>query len=240
VHIVFLELIIDPACSVVFEAEAEEPDVMRRPPRRPSDPLFSRRTIGLSLLQGAGVLAVVFGMYVAAASRGAGVAEARALTFATLIVANLGLILVNRSQTQTALATLRTPNRALWWVVGGAAFFLALSLYVPFLRDLFDFAPLHPADLALCLAAGSFSVLWVDLAKILRRWRKEPLVTTTVRLVVVTFLLVAGVCLAICGYVGRHVPLSIVGLALAGFMAAWLIGALVLDSLRQDRDPAAR
>ena len=236
VHIVFLELIIDPACSIVFEAEAEEPDVMQRPPRRPSDPLFSRRTIGLSLLQGAGVLLVVLGMFVAATARGASVAEARALTFATLIVANLGLILVNRSQTQTALATLRTPNAALWWVLGGATFFLGLVLYVPFLRDLFHLAPLHAVDLALCLAAGVFSVLWVDVAKVVRRWLKEPPMTSTIRLVTVMILLVAGLCLAIIGHLEGQAPVSVLGIALSGLVSIWLVGALVLEALRRDRD----
>jgi P-type Ca2+ transporter type 2C len=239
VHIVFLELIIDPACSVVFEAEAEEPDVMRRPPRRPTDPLFSRRTVGLSLLQGAGVLLVVLGMYVAATARGSGVAEARALTFATLIVANLGLILVNRSQTQTALTMLRTPNTALWWVLGGAMFFLGLVLYVPFLRELFHLAPLHPIDLVLCLAAGIFSVLWVDVVKVVRRWLKEPPMTSTIRLVTVMILLVAGLCLAIVGHLGEQVLISILGMLLSGVMSIWLVGALVLESLRRDRDAAS-
>ena len=61
VHIVFLELIIDPACSIVFESEPEEPDVMQRPPRRAAEPLFDRRTVVLSFLQGLGVLLVTFG-----------------------------------------------------------------------------------------------------------------------------------------------------------------------------------
>jgi Ca2+-transporting ATPase len=239
VHIVFLELIIDPACSVVFEAEAEEPDVMQRLPRRPSDPLFSRRTIGLSLLQGVGVLLVILGMYLAAMARGASLAEARALTFTTLIVANLGLILVNRSQSQTALATMRTPNTALWWVLGGATFFLGLVLYVPFLRDLFHLAPLHLIDLALCLAAGIFSVLWVDLVKVVRHWRKESPMTSTIRLAVVMIVLVAGLCLAIAGHLGGQVPISVLGMVLSGVMSGWLVGALLLESRGRDRDAAS-
>ncbi len=63
VHVVFLELIIDPACSVAFEAEPEEANVMSRPPRDPTKPLFSRYTIGLSLLQGLSVLVIVMAVY---------------------------------------------------------------------------------------------------------------------------------------------------------------------------------
>jgi Ca2+-transporting ATPase len=74
------------------------------------------------------------------------------LTFTTLIVANVGLILTNRSWSRTTLVSLRTPNPVLWWVVGGVTAFLACVLYFPFLRDLFHFSVLHPDDLLLCLA----------------------------------------------------------------------------------------
>jgi Ca2+-transporting ATPase len=162
VHVVFLELIIDPTCSVVFEAEPEEADVMRRPPRDPHARLFGRRTLGLSLLQGASVLVIVLAVFAVALYRGQGELDARALSFTTLIVANLGLILANRSWSRTILASFRTPNPFLWWVVGGAVVFLGCVLYVPFLRDLFRFSTLHPDDLLLCLASGAVSVLWFE------------------------------------------------------------------------------
>ncbi len=165
IHVVFLEMIIDPACSVVFEAESEEADVMDRPPRKPSEPLFGRRTIILSLLQGASVAVISLAMFAIATARGQGELEARALAFTTLIVANIGLILANRSWTRTIWATLRTPNAALWWVVGGAAAFLGIALYVPFLRDLFSFATLHADDLVICLVAGAASILWFEWLK---------------------------------------------------------------------------
>lgn len=168
VHIVFLELIIDPACSIVFEAEQEETDVMRRPPRNPQNPLFSRRTVVLSLLQGMSVLAIVLTVFATSLYRGQGVTEARALTFTTLIVANLGLILTNRSWSRTILATLRTPNTALWWVLGGAVAFLGFTLYTPALRRLFHFAFLHPVDLAIGLGAGVVSILWFEGLKLRR------------------------------------------------------------------------
>ena len=171
VHIVFLELIIDPACSVVFEAEGEEDDVMVRPPRQISDPLFSRQMVGLSLLQGTAVLLIVMIVYRISARLGE--SEARALSFTTLIVANLGLILTNRSWTRTIWSMLKTPNRALWWVLGGATLFLGLVLYVPFLRNLFHFAKLHPADLLICLVAGAVSIIWFEALKIVNRRRRH-------------------------------------------------------------------
>ncbi len=169
VHIVFLELIIDPACSVVFEAEKEEALVMERPPRSLAEPLFDSKTILFSLLQGAGVLLVVLGVYVTAMYRGQGEFNARALSFTTLIIANLGLIFTNRSWSRTILQTLSSPNAALWWVAGGALTFLGMVLYLPFLRHLFRFSRLHPVDLVICLLAGAVSILWFEVFKLLRR-----------------------------------------------------------------------
>jgi Ca2+-transporting ATPase len=159
VHIVFLELIIDPACSVVFEMEAAEADIMRRPPRRLQDPLFGRQMVFTGLVQGVGVLAVVLAVYGFILSRGLGEFEARMMSFATLVIANLGLILTNRSWTRSIVSTLRTPNAALWWVVVGALAFLALTISVPFLRGLFSFGPPHYWELVLVATAGLASIL---------------------------------------------------------------------------------
>ncbi|HWR58605.1 MAG TPA: cation-translocating P-type ATPase, partial [Thermodesulfovibrionales bacterium] len=169
VHIVFLELIIDPACSVVFEAEQEEKRIMDRPPRSLKESLFDKKTIAYSVLQGLVVLAVVLSVFVIAIERGHGELDARALSFTTLIIANLGLILTNRSWSHVILTTLSTPNPALWWVVGGALVLLGTVLYVPFLQDLFRFDRLHPFDLAICLFAGIVSILWFEGLKMIRR-----------------------------------------------------------------------
>lgn len=171
VHIVFLELIIDPACSIVFEAEPEEPGVMERPPRKPAEPLFGQVQVLISVLQGASVLLVVLAVFGLALARGQDEAEARTLAFATMVIANLGLIFTNRSWSRSIVATLRAPNVALWWVAGGALLFLGVVLYVPALRDLFRFAPLHVDDLLVCLAAGATGVLWFEALKVVNRRR---------------------------------------------------------------------
>jgi Ca2+-transporting ATPase len=165
VHIVFLELIIDPACSVVFEMETDEADIMRRPPRRLQDPLFGRQMLLTGLVQGMGVLAVVLAVYALVLSQGLGEAEARMMSFATLVIANLGLILTNRSWTRSIISTLRTPNPALSWVAGGAAAFLSLALAIPFVRNLFSFGPLHRWELGLIAVAGLISILISESAK---------------------------------------------------------------------------
>ncbi len=173
VHIVFLELIIDPACSVVFEAEPEEADVMTRPPRRVDAPLFGRRMVAISLLQGLSVMLIILAVYAASLMRGLGEAEARAMTFTTLIIANIGLIFTNRSWSQLIINTLRTKNAALWWVTGGALAVLGLVLSFPFLRNLFRVTILNPVDLLICLAAGAFSILWFELLKLVNRKKRH-------------------------------------------------------------------
>ena len=166
-HIVFLELIIDPACSIVFEAEPEEDHIMEKPPRNLQEPLFNKRNITYSLLQGLSVLVVVLAVFIAAMYRGQGELDARTLSFTTLIIANIGLILTNRSRSRTILSTLRSPNAALWWIIAGAIFFLCMVLYIPVLRDMFHFSTLHPIDLAISFVAGVISIIWFEGFKML-------------------------------------------------------------------------
>jgi Ca2+-transporting ATPase len=168
VHIVFLELIIDPACSVVFEAEREEPDIMARPPRKPEDRLLDRHTMTIALAQGFVVLGFVLAVYLWAVARAPGQDEIRTLTFVTIVSANLALIGVNRSWTENILATLRKPNRAFWWVIGGALFFLAVAIGVPAGRDVFRFAIVPPLDLLGSILAGILSVIWFEVYKLIR------------------------------------------------------------------------
>ena len=165
IHVAFLHLIIDPACSIVLEAEPAEASVMQRPPRNPKEPLFGRKTVGLAVMQGLGILAIVLTIFVVALTRGQGELDARALTFTTLILANLGLILSEGSTSRLNLTILRSPNPALWWVLGGGLFFLAIVLYVPIVRNLFSFSFLHPVDLAICLLGGAMGLLWFELLK---------------------------------------------------------------------------
>ena len=169
VHVVFLELIIDPACSIAFEAEPEEPNVMNRPPRNRNEPLFSRRTIVLSLLQGTAVLLVTLAIYGIALNQGRGDLEARSLTFVTLVIANLGLILSNRVWSKNIIASLWHKNNALYIIVAATLAILTLVLFVPALRNLFSFGMLHLNDLGLCFGAGAACIVWFELVKFFSR-----------------------------------------------------------------------
>ncbi|MBN1167703.1 MAG: cation-translocating P-type ATPase [Methanospirillaceae archaeon] len=165
VHIVFLELIIDPACSIVFESEKEEPNVMNRPPRQSREGLFTKKILVLSLLQGFVVLTMVFIIYLNAVSRGFGDAEVRTLTFTTIVISNLCLILTNRSWSETILTTLRSYNKAMIWVFAGTIISLILVLFLPVLQDLFRFGAVPNIDLIICVLAGIMSVIWFECYK---------------------------------------------------------------------------
>ena len=167
-HIALLELIIDPACSIAFENEPAESDVMQRPPRDATAPLFGGATMGLAFIQGLGVLAVVMAAFAWASAR-IPEPEARAFAFATLVVGNLALILSNRSATRSLWATLRTPNWTLWGVVGLAWMLLLAALYIPWAVGVLRFAPLPAHELAAACGLGLLSVLWFEGIKWARR-----------------------------------------------------------------------
>ncbi len=171
VHILFLELIIDPSCTLIFEAEEAEPTAMSRPPRSSSERLFGLKSLAVSLLQGFGALAAVLAVFLVARAVGHGADGARGLTFSALVAANLALILTNRSWSRTALWMFRVPNTALWLVLSGAAVFLSLVLWLPPLQSLFHFTPLPLKDILISLAAGAGTIAGFELFKVFRNHR---------------------------------------------------------------------
>lgn len=166
-HIVFLEFVINPACSIVFEAEEVDIDVMRRAPRAAGEPLLGGWMLASSLLQGLSVLfavALVFGFSLATSGSET---AARAMAFTTIVLGNLGLILANRSRSLLIVHTLRRSNPALWWIVGATLIGVALVLYQPYLQNLFRFAALSWLTLLLCAAAALASLGWFECYKLL-------------------------------------------------------------------------
>ena len=171
IHIAFLEMVIDPVCSLVFEAETEERDVMRRPPRPPAEPLFSWPLIGWSMLQGGLTFALVAAIYLLALQRGMPEDEVRALTYFSLVVAIVSLILLNRSFSTSLITAFLRPNRTLAWILLAVTAILTLSLLWPAASALFRFGPLHWDDLGLALAAGCAVLIILELFKPL--WRAQ-------------------------------------------------------------------
>jgi Ca2+-transporting ATPase len=147
IHIALLEMIIDPVCALVFEAEREEQDIMDRRPRDPEERLFSLGMIAWSVFQGGVAFAMLAGIFLVGSYIGMPEAEVRALTFFALIGAILALILVNRSFDTSIAHALVRGNRALRYVIGAVITISAVILLVPPIRTLLRFGPLHGTDL---------------------------------------------------------------------------------------------
>ena len=167
-HVAFLEFIIDPACSLVFEGERRGDGLMRQRPRDPRQRMFSPRMLLESLALGVTSLLAVAAVYAFALAR-LPANEARALGFVTLVVANLALILVNRSRTDSLVTVLARPNLAFWLVAVATSIALVIVVGVPHVAAAFRFAvPSLPAVMWAVLAAV-VAVAWVGALKLATR-----------------------------------------------------------------------
>ncbi len=168
-QIALLELIIDPACSIAFEAEQIDPRIMEQRPRGLGEPILSRHVLSISALQGLTVLVMVAAVFAWTVATGRPEDEVRSVTFAALVVGNLSLILVNRSWRLSIARTFaERRNRAIGWILGGAASLLVVLLTVPPLRDAFHFGPMSVVDWVVALVAGFAGVVWFEAYKVLR------------------------------------------------------------------------
>lgn len=180
VHILFLQLIIDPACSVVFEAEPLEPDAMQLPPRRPDQKLFDKAVLVRGLWQGAGLLLLLLSVYAGARAwlpaDGQRDDIARTVTFVVLVLSNLGLIHANRSWGRAVLAGNPESNKQFGWIAAGTVVVLGMVLSAPVISRLFSFAAPPPAMLLAALGAALISMVWFEGVKRMQRSRTEPTV----------------------------------------------------------------
>ena len=164
-HIMFLQLIIDPACSIFFEAEAEDANIMQRPPRAAKEALFGGRKLALSLAQGGIALFVVVVLYFWAIFAGYEADTVRAIVFISMVTGNIALVFSNRGTAQ--------QNPALQWILLGSISGLALVFGIPALRDLFHFS--GDVTLTACcglLAAGAVYLLVAALKLAMSQGRK--------------------------------------------------------------------
>ncbi|HET7811904.1 MAG TPA: cation-translocating P-type ATPase [Steroidobacteraceae bacterium] len=169
--IALLELIIDPACSVVLEAEPEEEDVMRRPPRARDSALLSPALLGWCLLQGVAAFAAVAAVQFAAMRAALPLDAVRTQVFLALAGVNLALIFVNRAYAASLRAAFSRPNRILWWGLGIVFVMLASLLAMPGLRRFFALTGVDAGGLALILAAPAGLLVLLEILK--RFWRSR-------------------------------------------------------------------
>ena len=166
-HVVMLELIIDPACSVVLEREPPPDDIMQRPPRPADHPLLDRATLFASLGQGLVMFLAVALTYLLGVRAGLADAQLAALSFTAIVTGNLFLILLHRSGGSIWRA-LRTPNAAFWIVAVAASGVLALAILHPAVAGLFGFVRPPGLLLAAAFALPLLAILALDLARQLR------------------------------------------------------------------------
>ncbi len=167
IHIVLLELIIDPACTLVFENEPAEEDVMNKAPRDINTPIISKARFGLSIAQGLviglGLLGLI--LYLTSIIPGVSIITMRTVTMIALILANLTLILTSRSMKRNFLRLLLVRNRMYWILIIFVGGLTILILGIPMLQDLFLFTSLSLDLVLLAVIVGFASVLWIELLK---------------------------------------------------------------------------
>jgi len=167
-HVAFLQFIIDPACSTVFETEEEEQNVMQRPPRDLKEPLLGKKAFITSMMLGGSILGVLFPLYMISLYLGKNPEESRTIAFTSLVIANVILIVISLSWKQSILQIVKKSNFALKAILLLAIVGLGLIIYVPLLRNLFHFAPLSLNDLFLACLSGAISLIWFEGLKIIR------------------------------------------------------------------------
>ncbi len=165
-HIAFLEFIIDPTCSMVFEAQKEEANIMQRPPRKLNIPMFSLKSISFGILQGIIVLLSVLVVFFFAINSEKSESQVRTMTFLAIVLSNLLLILTNLSWSKNFIKTIKQGTTALWVVLVVVLLALTLVLFVPFFIGIFHFAKLNFIEIMIVLIASFVGVMWLEIFKI--------------------------------------------------------------------------
>lgn len=169
VHIIFLELIMGPTCSIIFENEPIEANSMRKPPRKASATFFSWRELSISIVQGLMITAGCLGIGYYHMQQGNDLTEVRTIIYTTLIFSNIFLTLVNRSFYYSIATTIRYRNKLVPIILAISLAVLFLSIYVPAIQNLFQFTTLRFSTILSCLAVSFASVMWLEIVKFIKR-----------------------------------------------------------------------
>ncbi|MDR3455113.1 MAG: cation-translocating P-type ATPase [Rhodoferax sp.] len=165
VHIVLLELLIDPACSIVFEAEPEDPDLMERPPRPAADSPFAAAPLLHAVLQGLGMAAVLLAGQAWLVAQGWSEEQGRAVVFSTLVLGVMLLILANRDLSRPAWHGVTDRNPWLWRMAAAMALLLVAVLGLPWLRQVMGLALPGVGELAAGAGMLAACVVWLELVR---------------------------------------------------------------------------
>lgn len=165
VHIVFLELVVDPVCSVLFENEPAEKNIMERQPRDPKKSIFNREMLGKSIMQGVMMMIIFVAVFRATLLLGFTAEIARTITFTTLVFSNIALIFSSRSKYEGLVTTIDRKNKALWFIITGTLLFLTVTIYIPGLREIFRFAALNFYQIMVALICSILTIVWSEISK---------------------------------------------------------------------------
>lgn len=165
--VMFMEMIINPASSIVFKSEHGERDLMQRPPRKPGSPLFDARNIAYALLQGLGLLVACGAVLLIGIRSDWMQGQIRAAVFVVMVTGNLAMIMVSRSDRVHFFTLLTRPNAAQWMVMLATAVALTLVLNVPWLSQAFLFDALRWPQLFIALGMAVLALCWMELVKVL-------------------------------------------------------------------------
>ncbi|MGX5683520.1 cation-translocating P-type ATPase [Chryseobacterium cucumeris] len=169
VHVIFLELVMGPTCSIVYENEPMEKNAMQRPPRPLTDTFLNWKELAISIIQGIIITAGILWLYQYSVSHGNGEAKTRALVFTTLIFSNILLSLVNRSFYYSMLECFKNRNVLLAGISVLVVIFLLIILYAAPVSGFFSVTALNVEELGLALLTASVSVLWFEVYKFIKR-----------------------------------------------------------------------
>ena len=169
IHIVFLQMIIDPACAIIFEMEEPESDVMLRQPRSINQKLFSFNNISMAMLQGTGLTVIVVGLYFWLLNMDYSHAMATTISFGSLVLGNISLIVVSRSKNDHLFRILQKTNPSQKWIIGIGILSFVFLVTVPFLRDRFQFTAPTPEGYLAILASGVIGLIWYEAVKFVYR-----------------------------------------------------------------------
>jgi Ca2+-transporting ATPase len=171
VHVIFLELIMGPTCSIVYENEPMEKDAMLRRPRKMTETFLNIRELGISIVQGLLISAGVLFVYQYAVQNGNNEETTRAMVFTTLILANVFLCLVNRSFVYSMVESFKNKNKLFPLIIGVTLVLLFAILYIPAFSNFFKVHSLSVSQLGMSLLVAAISVLWFEVYKWIKRSR---------------------------------------------------------------------
>lgn len=173
VHIIFLELIMGPTCSIIFENEPMEKNTMVQKPRPYTASFFSWKELSTSVIQGLAITAGVLIVYQYSVYQGYNEAHTRTMVFIVLIAANIFLTLVNRSFYYSIFTTLKYKNNLILLIIGITITITALLLFVPLFTNFFEFETPTISQLFTSIGIGFIAVIWYELVKVITRLKSN-------------------------------------------------------------------